>query len=122
MPRPPNKHTCVCGFDTPYWANLLAHRRQCDSWLEHKRGLQDTRHLSPRPPDPPGLWACPHPDCDVERDGPDSLATHIKYCPEMKGAAELADLYYSTGLCSVAEDCDSFAAYEAWCRENGREP
>ena len=144
MPRPPNKHECVCGHTTPYWANMVGHRRTCDSWKEHKRLLEQGGIGNSNPSVPPDEqkqaqlvhWECPHEGCNHSGDSPDGLGLvrHLKWCGERIKADQAAEQLdsgrlqweaeFDAGVLLYAADRrrEKFEAYEAWCRANGREP
>lgn len=117
MASEPNKHTCVCGYETPHWANMLGHRRQCDSWKEHQRGQMDDARALARAYDErtaePDRPECPY--CGADFGNVPLMLSHLPSCSR----ATLRELGpYEAGR--VIRRIESMLAFKAWCEENGR--
>lgn len=125
QPNPENQHSCVCGWTTSAWANLLVHRRSCDSWQEHEQALQ-ARHsdrverarLDAAAYDRETDYECPY--CGQERKGAKGLYTHLNSCSAATAKFEGITFAPQTieRLIRTFEKQLDFAAWE-WRRENG---
>lgn len=129
-PDPPNRHICVCGYEVPHWANMLAHRRQCESWQEHVQAIRDSVHhpqqyglprVNPEPTpteQPGGRPECPY--CERTFGNTPLMLAHVDVCGERK-TRDVANASRALKESErIAADLDNLAAFEAWCREHGR--
>lgn len=123
MPDQPNDHVCVCGFRTRYWANLVGHRRGCDSYKEHRDKLAAARGPEPAPSEQEiAKFHCPHDECPAFSHTLPDLLKHVQYCTVISNSEQVAYEEIAWGLGDFGGELDLLVAYEFWCRENGREP
>ena len=77
------KLKCVCGYHARYWANLLAHRRTCESWKEHTAQLEG-KGVVPAPQQdadlPIVMYGCPYCDSSYEVSDFEKLKAHVESC------------------------------------------
>lgn len=120
---PRNEHVCVCGWKTHYWHSMVHHRAGCDSYKEHE-GLRRASADKPAAGAMVIDWTCIHDECSDGGSAPDGLGLHrhLKHCKHAIASEKIAEEELAAGLGDVSGDLDKLVAYDAWCRENGREP
>lgn len=124
---PENKHRCVCGWETNAWANMIGHRRACESWQEHKRGIRDSRDEADHAAGGAFPFECPIEGCTASSSSADWMAKHVANCKKLRDdvhvtEVELAELDVDINivLSQAARRYEDHAAFERWCEENGR--
>ena len=125
---PENRHRCVCGWETSAWANMVGHRRQCDSWQEHKRGLGG--HSDAPAADQPAEafpYRCPVEGCDARGSKPEFVIQHFPTCSKLRDDVHVSeveraeiDVDLNIVLAAAARRHEDQLAFERWCQENGR--